>query len=119
VSQPDPSSHLPLNPRVFAILAAILEGPAHGYRVRQLVEGRSHGTIILDPGSLYRTISKLLDDGIIEEVHAPDGDVDDDPRRRYYAVTELGRSVAAAEASRLRALLSRPVLSPGALGSGR
>ena len=112
-------SHLPLNPRVFAILAVLLEGPAHGYRIRQEVEGRSHGAITLDPGSLYRTVAKLLDDGIIEEVNAPKGEVSDDPRRRYYGVTEFGRQLAGTEAARLRALLSHPVLSRGALEGGR
>lgn len=106
----DLQSQLPLNPRVFAILVALLEGPAHGYRIRQEVEERSHGTIILDPGSLYRTVAKLLDDGIIEETDAPKGEVSDDPRRRYYGVTAFGRELATAEATRLRALLSRPAL---------
>jgi DNA-binding PadR family transcriptional regulator len=119
VPESDLYDHLPLNPRVFAILAALLEGPAHGYRIRQEVEDRSRGTVTLDPGSLYRTIAKLLDDGIIEEVDAPEAEIDDDPRRRYYGVTELGRQLAAAEATRLRALLSRPVLSPGAVGGGQ
>ena len=115
----DLQSQLPLNPRVFAILVSLLEAPAHGYRIRQDVEERSHGTIVLDPGSLYRTIAKLLDDGVIEEVDTPKGEVSDDPRRRYYGVTAFGRDLAAAEAARLRSLLSRPVLSPSALRGGR
>jgi DNA-binding PadR family transcriptional regulator len=107
---PDAQYQLPLNPRVFAILVALLEGPAHGYRIRQEVDERSQGTITLDPGSLYRTIAKLLDDGILEEVDAPNHEASDDPRRRYYAVTAFGRELAAAEAARLRTLLSRAAL---------
>lgn len=94
---------LPLNPRVFAILLALLEEPAHGYGLRQAVESRSGGRVRLDPGSLYRTIARLVDDGWIEAVDAPA--TADDARRRYYGITGLGRRVALAEADRLRALL--------------
>ena len=96
---------LPLNPRVFALLMALLEGPAHGYRLKQAVEERSRGTLTLDPGSLYRTIARLVDDGFVEEVPAPEEAVSDDARRRYYGVTEAGRKLVAEEAARLRHLL--------------
>jgi DNA-binding PadR family transcriptional regulator len=118
MSDPDLHRHLPLNPRVFAILAALLRGPAHGYRIKQDVEARSDGTVTLDPGSLYRTIAKLLDDGIVEEVSAPAGETDEDPRRRYYGITVFGRELAAAEAARLRNLLSGPELAGGIPGAG-
>lgn len=112
--------YLPLNPRVFAILAVLLETPSHGYRIKQEVEARSGGSVTVDPGSLYRTIAKLLDDGIVVE-EAPAGEEDVDPRRRYYGVTPFGRALVAAEASRLRDLLDRPELRaalPGAESSG-
>ncbi len=112
---PDLGRHLPLNPRVFAILAALLRAPAHGYRIKQDVEARSDGTVTLDPGSLYRTIAKLLDDGVLEEVAPPENEADDDPRRRYYGVTRFGRALAAAEAARLRNLLDQPGLEGGLL----
>ncbi len=95
---------LPLNPRVFAILMALLEGAAHGYGLKQAVEKRSNGRVQLDPGSLYRSIARMVDNGWIEPVDAP-GDPDDDTRRRYYGLTDLGRRVARAEADRLRSLL--------------
>ena len=65
----------------------------------------------LDPGSLYRMISKLVSDGLIEET-TPDKAQGDDPRRRYYALTELGRAVIAAETRGLDGLLdwARPLL---------
>lgn len=109
--------HLPLNPRVFAILVVLLEAPAHGYRIKQAVEERSDGAVTLDPGSLYRTIAKLLDDGVVEEVSAPAETGENDPRRRYYGVTAFGRALAAAEASRLRHLLAQPGLHAGWAGS--
>lgn len=95
---------LPLNPRVFAILMALLEGPAHGYGLKQAVEERSHGRIRLDPGSLYRTIARLVEDGWIEALDTPP-DPAGDARRRYYRVTTEGHAIARAEARRLRALL--------------
>jgi len=103
----EPSRHLPLNPRVFAILTVLLEVPSHGYRIKQEVEERSGGAVTLDPGSLYRSIAKLLDDGIVEEVPAPADEADVDARRRYYGITPFGRALVAAEASRLHALLDR------------
>lgn len=102
----DVHGHLPLNPRVFALLLALLEGPAHGYRLKQAVEEHSEGTVTIDPGSLYRMIAKLVDQGFVEEGAPPPDEIGEDSRRRYYAVTALGRRLAAAEASRLRSLLA-------------
>jgi len=65
------------------------------------VRARTGGS--LRPGSLYRALNRLLDDGLIEELdERPDPDLDDE-RRRYYQLTALGRQVAEAEASRLDA----------------
>jgi DNA-binding PadR family transcriptional regulator len=118
MSDRDLHRHLPLNPRVFAIMAVLLRAPAHGYRIKQEVEAGSDGAVTLDPGSLYRTIARLLDDGIIEEVAPPTEDAAEDPRRRHYGLTAFGRALAAAEAARLRALLSGPELA-GELPGGR
>lgn len=107
------SRHLPLNPRVFALLAALLEAPAHGYRIKQAVEERSGGTVTLDPGSLYRMVAKLLEDGLVEEVASPPGEEDGDARRRYYGVSAFGRRVVAAEAARLRRLLAQAEVRAG------
>ena len=104
---PDPQHYLPLNPRVFAILMALLEAPAHGYRLRQAVETQADGRVTIDPGSLYRMIARLVDDGWVEEVPAPPKEAGEDGRRRYYGATELGRRIAAEEAGRLRSLLDR------------
>jgi len=104
---------LPLNPRTFAILAVLLEGPAHGYRIKQEVEARSRGAVTLDPGSLYRTIARLLDEGVVEPVAPPPDEADEDERRRYYRVTALGRALVSAEGARLDALLRRSGLREG------
>lgn len=95
-----PVQFLPLTDVVFEILLSLAGGERHGYAILQEVERRSEGTIHLYPGTLYRALARLVDDGLIEEVEGPD-DPDDDARRRYYALTPLGRRVAAAEAERL------------------
>lgn len=101
----DTSRHLPLNPRVLALLVALSEGPTHGYALKTAVEEGSGHTVTMDPGSLYRHLSKLEDDGLVEEVATPLDEAGGDPRRRFYGTTPLGRAVLAAETRRLRALL--------------
>lgn len=114
-----PHDFLPLNPRVFAILLSLLEGPAHGYGLKTDVEARSDGAVTLDPGSLYRSIARLVEDGIVEEVPTPRALEGEDARRKYYGLTALGRAVVQAEASRLDALLDGTARRAGLLGGGR
>jgi DNA-binding PadR family transcriptional regulator len=98
-------SFLPLTPAVFHILLTLADGEAHGYAMMQEVTRRSGGTERLGPGTLYGAISRLLEDGIIEESEArPDPDMDD-TRRRYYRLTKLGGLVLAAETERLSDLV--------------
>src|SRR2546427_4406755 len=81
---------LPLTPAVFHILVTLADGEAHGYAVMQEVTRRSGGVVRLGPGTLYGAISRLLEDGIIEESeHRPDPEMDD-TRRRYYRLTNFG-----------------------------
>jgi DNA-binding PadR family transcriptional regulator len=93
---------LPLPPAVFHILIALGEGDKHGYAVMQEVAERTGGEVRMSPGTLYGSIRKMLDEGLIEESFRRGGD---DERRRYYRLTKFGRAVAAAEAERLAALL--------------
>jgi len=92
---------LPLTPVVFEIALALAAGERHGYEIMQEVERRSDGQIVLHPGTLYRALGRLLDQGLIEELDdRPGGDTDDE-RRRYYRLTPLGHAVARAEVERL------------------
>jgi DNA-binding PadR family transcriptional regulator len=97
----DVEALLPLPPAVLHILIALGEGEKHGYAVMQEVADRTGGKVRMSPGTLYGSIRKMLDDGLIEELFKKG----DDERRRYYRVTKFGRAVASAEADRLTALL--------------
>ena len=88
----DPASHLPLRPKVFHVLLTLSGGAQHGYGLKKSILDRTAGTIDLDPGGLYRLVARLEEDGWIEPAPPPHGTADD-PRRRYYQLTELGVEV--------------------------
>ena len=96
---------LPLPPAVYLILLALGDGEAHGYRIRAAVIERSDGLVTLDPGSLYRYIARLVEDGAIAESPAR-ARPEDDERRRYYRLTAVGRRLLAAETDRMAGLVA-------------
>lgn len=98
----------------FQILAALAAEPSHGYAIRQEVESRTDGRIRLWPATLYGTLAELAERGWIVEVPSPVGE-GDDPRRRYYGLTDDGRRALADEAARLEELagLARERLAAG------
>ena len=96
----DVEAMLPLPTAAFHILLALSSDDRHGYGIIQDVEARTDGALRLSPGTLYRTIQRLLEQGLIEEPRKPSG-LRTDPRRRYYRITAHGRAVAKAEARRL------------------
>ena len=96
---------LPLPPAIYLILLALSDGEAHGYRIRTAVIERSGGLVTLDPGSLYRHIARLVDDGVIAESPARPR-AEDDERRRYYRLTPLGRRLLTAETERMATLVA-------------
>ena len=101
----DPTALLPLPPAVFQILVALADQDRHGYALMQDIAARTDGRMKLSPGTLYGSIKRMLDDGLIVELaERPDPD-DDDERRRYYRLTRFGREVAQAESDRLTTLL--------------
>ncbi len=111
----DPDDLLPLTPAVFHILLALAGGERHGYGVMQEVADLTHGQIQLGPGTLYRSIQKMVVEGLIEEVGGVPLKPEEAERRRVYRMTPFGRQVAKAEARRLgvlvRAALDRKLLT--------
>jgi DNA-binding PadR family transcriptional regulator len=98
---PAPDDLLPLPPATFHILLAVADDERHGYGIIQDVAARTNGALRLSPGTLYRSIQRMLEQGLLTEVKERPAAPDDDERRRYYAITRLGRLVAEAEARRL------------------
>ncbi len=95
---------LPLSTAMFHILLSLGEGERHGYALKREIAKRTDGKLRLGPGVLYGSINRMLELGLIEESdERPDAHLDDE-RRRYYRITNLGRQVARAEASRMQAL---------------
>ena len=100
----DVDALLPLPAAAFHILLALVGGDCHGYGIIQEVAARTNGALRLGPGTLYRTIQRLLEQGLIEEPRKPSRS-GTDPRRRYYRITPFGTAVARAETHRLSELV--------------
>lgn len=94
---------LPLSPASFYILLALAEDDLHGYGIIQRVSRQSDGHYKLGPGTLYDNLKKLMGLGLVGETANPRAT--GDPRRRYYRLTAMGRSVFAAEIKRLEGAL--------------
>ena|SRR6187401_2361972 len=101
----DIDAFLPLPPATFHILLALADEDRHGYAIIQDVEARTDGELRLSAGTLYRSIQRMLEQGLIVEPRERPLREDDDERRRYYRITPLGTSVAKAEARRLTQLV--------------
>ncbi|MDB4890159.1 MAG: PadR family transcriptional regulator [Gemmatimonadetes bacterium] len=100
-----PESYLPLTPATFQILMALVDGERHGYAIMTEVTERSDHTVRLGAGTLYGSLKRLLEEGLVEESAERTDPEMDDERRRYYRITKFGLSVAKAEARRLEAVV--------------
>ena len=96
---------LPLPPATFHILVSLAAEDRHGYAIIQDVAARTGGAVKLSAGTLYRSIQRMLEQGLIEERHDRPAPEEDDERRRYYRITPLGEAVARAETQRLASLV--------------
>lgn len=97
-------SFLPVKPAVLLVLLAVADEARHGYGIMLDVRNRSGGIVDLGTSHLYRHLKRLLGDGLVEEAE-PESVDQNDPRRRYYRLTELGGEVVRAESVRLASLL--------------
>jgi DNA-binding PadR family transcriptional regulator len=96
----------PLTPAMFHVLLALVDEEMHGYAILKEVERRTAGKVRLSAGTLYGIIKRLHSEGwIAESNNRPAADLDDE-RRRYYRLTDQGRSIAVAEARRLQELVA-------------
>ena len=105
IDRAEVESLLPLPAATLHILLALADQDRHGYAIIQDVEARTGGELRLSAGTLYRSIQRMLEQGLIVETHErPDPD-EDDERRRYYRITALGAATARAEVRRLAQLV--------------
>jgi DNA-binding PadR family transcriptional regulator len=102
-----PDSLLPLPAPVFHILIALADRDRHGYSIMQDVAARTEGKVQLSAGTLYSSIRRMLEQGLIEELTESPDPSSTDERRRYYRLTRFGKRAAAAEVERLHALLQQ------------
>ncbi len=99
-------SLLPLPPATFHVLVALADADRHGYAIMREVADRTGGKTKLNPGTLYTTIQRLLERGLIVELHERRDSEEDDERRRYYRLTPAGRRAARRELERLSAMVT-------------
>jgi DNA-binding PadR family transcriptional regulator len=111
----------PLTPAVLHILLALSTEERHGYGIMKQVELDSQRKVKMGPGTLYGSIGRMLEAGLIGE---SDRKVDpelDDERRVYYKNTALGQAALAAELERYRevvAVAQRKQLAPTSFAYG-
>jgi DNA-binding PadR family transcriptional regulator len=96
---------LPLPPVTFHILLALADQDRHGYAIIQDIASRTGGELKLGAGTLYRSIQRMLEQGLIVETRDRPAPEEDDERRRYYRITKFGIETARAEARRLTQLV--------------
>lgn len=104
-ADPRPDDLLPLPTATLHILLAVADDDRHGYGIIQDVSARTGGHVKMSAGTLYRSIQRMIEQDLLEEIDERPAPEEDDERRRYYRITPFGRDVARAEAGRLRDLL--------------
>lgn len=90
-----------MTPTVFEILLSLADSERHGYDIMLEVERRTGGATVIRPGSLYRALHRLLEQGLVEELDERPDPERDDERRRYYRVTDEGLAALREEAGRM------------------
>ncbi len=101
LSTKNAADHLPLTTVTFEILLALAAGERHGYDILQSIEDRTGGHLRLNPGTLDRALDRLVGQDLLRSHERPRSGGAGDGPRRFFALTALGKEVAAAEAERL------------------
>ena len=96
---------LPLPAATFHILIALADRDRHGYAIIQEIAERTGGQVRIGAGTLYRSIQRMLEQGLIVETRERPSPELDDQRRRYYRITPLGAAAARAETRRLEGMV--------------
>jgi DNA-binding PadR family transcriptional regulator len=115
------TANAPLTPAVLHILLALSTQERHGYGIMKQVEADSQGRVKMGPGTLYGSIGRMIQAGLIRESDKKTDPDMDDERRVYYRLTGLGQKALAAELDRYRevvAVAKRKTLSPGTYAYG-
>ena len=102
---PPVDSLLPLPPATLHILMALSDEDRHGYAIIQEIAARTNSAVRMSAGTLYRSIQRMIDQGLLEELQERPAPELDDERRRYYRITRFGATVARAEVRRLQDLV--------------
>ena len=105
MARKNPDAFLPLKSHWFHILVSLVDGEQHGYGIMQDVLERSRGKVRLWPATLYGSLKRLIEAGLIVESGDRPAPEFDDARRRYYRMTPLGRRVLDLESQRLKDLI--------------
>ena len=101
-----PNSTPPLTPAVFHILLALSSGERHGYGIMKQVETDSQGKVSMGPGTLYGSLKRMLDAGLVQESDKRVDPEMDDERRIYYQITGMGAQALAAELERYKRIVT-------------
>lgn len=95
--QRDPEDLLPLSDGMFYILWALTNGEKHGYAIMKEVKRVTDERILMGTGTLYRSLSKMAEAGMVEFLEGHPGHENEDERRRYYRITSAGYRVVLAD----------------------
>jgi DNA-binding PadR family transcriptional regulator len=96
------AARVPIRPAAFAVLSALAQGPRAGFEILEFVNATVPRSGLLGPGTLYRLLRDLRQEGLIQRTQAPVGEATADERRTYSQLTALGEAVLLAEAARLQ-----------------
>ena len=115
------STNAPLTPAVLHILLALSTQERHGYGIMKEVESDSHGKVKMGPGTLYGSLGRMMEAGLVRESDKKHDPELDDERRVYYKITALGQATLAAELKRygeVVAVATKKRLAPSSIAYG-